>query len=121
MSLGQRIAVMREGVIEQIGAPMDIYDNPASQFVGGFIGAPPMKFLRGAVRDGGFAGDGFSVPSSRPRAEQGRELVLGVGADHIVTGAGGILAKVGVAEAIGSNALVTSVVGKTALQVQVPV
>src|SRR5438093_2157318 len=61
MSLGQRIAVMRDGAIEQIGAPMEIYDNPASQFVGGFIGSPPMNFLRGAVRDGGFDGDGLSV------------------------------------------------------------
>ncbi|TMC78496.1 MAG: ABC transporter ATP-binding protein, partial [Chloroflexi bacterium] len=60
MSMGDRIAVMRDGAIEQIGAPMEIYDNPASQFVGGFIGSPPMNFLRGAVRDGGFAGDGFS-------------------------------------------------------------
>ena len=121
MSLGQRIAVMREGVIEQIGAPMDIYDNPASQFVGGFIGSPPMNFLRGAVRDGGFAGDGFSVPLSRPRGEQGRELLLGVRAEHIVIGGGGIPAKVLVVEPLGSHALVTAVVGKTAVKVQAPV
>jgi len=38
---------MREGSIEQVGAPMEIYDRPASQFVGGFIGSPQMHFLRG--------------------------------------------------------------------------
>jgi len=108
MSMGDRIAVMREGSIEQIGAPMDIYDNPASQFVGGFIGSPPMNFLRGAVRDGNFAGDGFSVPLSRPRGEQGRELLLGVRAEHIVIGGGGIPAKV-------------LLVGKTAVKVQAPI
>jgi len=121
MSMGDRIAVMRDGAIEQIGAPMEIYDNPASQFVGGFIGSPPMNFLRGAVRDGGFAGDGFSVPLSRPRGEQGRELLLGVRAEHIVIGGGGIPAKVLVVEPLGSHALVTAVVGKTAVKVQAPV
>src|SRR2546426_10580978 len=103
MSRGDRIAVMREGAIEQIGAPMDIYNNPASQFVGGFIGSPPMNFLRGAVRDGGFAGDGFSVPMSRPRDDlQGREVGLGVRAGHITIGAEGIPARVMVVEPLGS-------------------
>src|SRR6267378_8650325 len=67
MSMGDRIAVMREGAIQQLGAPMEIYDNPATQFVGGFIGSPPMNFLRGAIRDGSFAGDGFAVPVARMR------------------------------------------------------
>src|SRR5256712_4539350 len=68
MSMGDRIAVMREGAIEQLGAPMEIYDNPATQFVGGFIGSPPMNFLRGATRDRAVAGEGFTVPMSRSRA-----------------------------------------------------
>jgi len=122
MSMGDRIAVMREGAIEQIGAPMDIYDNPASQFVGGFIGSPPMNFLRGAVRDGAFAGDGFSVPMSRPRVDlQGREVVLGVRAEHITIGADGVPARVMVVEPLGSHALVTALVGKTAVKVQAPI
>src|SRR5438093_5251609 len=122
MSMGDRIAVMREGSIEQIGAPMDIYDNPASQFVGGFIGSPPMNFLRGAVRDGHFAGDGFSVPMSRPRVDlEGREIVLGVRAEHITIGADGVPARVMVVEPLGSHALVTALVGKTAVKVQAPI
>src|SRR5205807_816142 len=84
MSMGDRIAVMREGAIEQLGGPMEIYDNPATQFVGGFIGSPPMNFLRGAIRDGSFAGDGFAVPVTQMRGDlQGREMVLGVRAEHI--------------------------------------
>src|SRR2546428_1389427 len=67
MSMGDRIAVMREGAIEQLGAPMEIYDNPATQFVGGFIGSPPMNFLRGAIRDGSFTGDGFALPITPTR------------------------------------------------------
>src|SRR5436309_15301847 len=50
MSMGDRIAVMREGSIEQCEPPMQLYTNPASQFVGGFIGSPPMNFLRGRAR-----------------------------------------------------------------------
>jgi multiple sugar transport system ATP-binding protein len=122
MSMGDRIAVMREGVIEQIGAPMEIYDNPASQFVGGFIGSPPMNFLRGAVRDGVFAGDGFTIPMTRGRGDlQGRDMVLGVRAEHITIGTDGIPARVMVVEPLGSHALVTAVVGKTAVKIQAPI
>src|SRR6266516_6124432 len=49
LSLGDRIAVMREGVIVQCGTPMEVYSNPATEFVGGFIGNPPMNFLQGRV------------------------------------------------------------------------
>jgi len=122
MSMGDRIAVMREGAIEQLGAPMEIYDNPATQFVGGFIGSPPMNFLRGAVRDGSFAGEGFSLPMSRPRADlQGREMVLGVRAEHITIAGDGVPARVMVVEPLGSHALVTVLVGKTAVKIQAPI
>src|SRR5204863_5045682 len=61
MSMGDRIAVMREGVIEQCETPMKLYENPASRFVGGFIGSPPMNFLQGRARAGTFEGDGFRM------------------------------------------------------------
>jgi multiple sugar transport system ATP-binding protein len=113
---------MREGAIQQLGAPMEIYDNPATQFVGGFIGSPPMNFLRGAIRDGSFAGDGFAVPIARMRGDlQGREMVLGVRAEHITIAGDGIPARVLVVEPLGSHALVTVLVGKTAVKVQAPI
>ena len=122
MSMGDRIALMRDGHIEQIGAPMHIYDNPASQFVGGFIGSPPMNFLRGTLRDGAFAGDGFSVPLSRVRAAlSGREMLLGVRAEHIAIGSEGIPATVLVVEPLGSHTLVTALVGKSPIKVQAPI
>src|SRR4051794_18596316 len=49
LSLGDRIAVMRDGVIVQCGTPMEVYSTPATEFVGGFIGNPPMNFLAGRV------------------------------------------------------------------------
>src|SRR5207244_5420158 len=50
LSLGDRIAVMREGQIVQVADPMVVYDQPATEFVGSFIGSPPMNFLRGFAR-----------------------------------------------------------------------
>jgi len=52
MTLGDRIAVLSAGRLQQIGAPQDVYDYPANVFVAGFIGSPPMNLLRGSVRDG---------------------------------------------------------------------
>src|SRR5437588_4828463 len=49
LSLGDRIAVMREGQIVQVAGPMQVYDHPATEFVGSFIGSPPMNFLRASV------------------------------------------------------------------------
>ncbi|MEO8631960.1 MAG: ABC transporter ATP-binding protein [Chloroflexota bacterium] len=121
MSMGDRIAVMRDGVIVQCEPPMRIYDHPASQFVGGFIGSPPMNFLGGTVKDGAFAGDGFSLPLGGRRIETGRQLVLGIRAEQIDFADQGLPAKVLVVEPLGSNALVTVMVGKTAVKVEAPV
>jgi ABC-type sugar transport system ATPase subunit len=52
MTLGDRIAVMSAGRLQQLGAPQDVYDHPANVFVAGFIGSPPMNLLQGVVRDG---------------------------------------------------------------------
>jgi multiple sugar transport system ATP-binding protein len=51
MTLADRIVVMREGVVEQIGTPLEVYDRPGNVFVAGFIGSPAMNFLRGELRD----------------------------------------------------------------------
>jgi multiple sugar transport system ATP-binding protein len=121
MSMGDRIAVMREGVIVQCEPPMRLYDHPASQFVGGFIGSPPMNFLGGAVEGSAFVGDGFSLPLDGRRLEGGRPLLLGIRAEQLSFADHGLPAKVLVVEPLGSNALVTVMVGKTAVKVEAPV
>ena len=57
MTLGDRIAVMKDGVVQQLAPPQEIYDNPANIYVAGFIGAPPMNFIPGKLEqvDGGLA------------------------------------------------------------------
>src|SRR5438094_1288877 len=121
MSMGDRIAVMREGVIEQCEPPMQLYTNPASQFVGGFIGSPPMNFLRGRTKAGAFEGEGFSLPMDGSRVEDGRELLLGIRAEQIRFGERGVPARVQVVEPLGATALVTVLVGKVPVKVDAPV
>jgi multiple sugar transport system ATP-binding protein len=90
MTLGDKIAVMKDGVVQQFGSPQDIYDNPANLFVAGFIGSPSMNFLRGRIDANGFAleHEGITtmlpLPASLlPLAGQGREVVLGIRPEHV--------------------------------------
>src|SRR6059036_1800511 len=75
MTLGDRIAVMNEGALQQLGHPQEVYDRPANLFVAGFIGSPPMNLLRGVVSHGRIeAGD---LAAERPSLPDG-EVVVGV-------------------------------------------
>ena len=120
MSMGDRIAVMHDGVIEQCEPPMKLYTNPASQFVGGFIGSPPMNFLRGRVEAGAFVGDGFRVPVGAG-LENGRDVLLGIRAEQIQFADTGLPARVQVVEPLGASALVTVLVGGKPVKVEAPV
>ncbi len=53
MTMGDRIVVMKDGIIQQVGTPLDIYDNPVNVFVAGFMGTPPMNFLDGVIKEVG--------------------------------------------------------------------
>jgi ABC-type Fe3+/spermidine/putrescine transport system ATPase subunit len=55
MTMSGRIVVMHEGVLQQVGTPAEVYGSPATLFVAGFVGAPPMNLLRGKAEQGGFA------------------------------------------------------------------
>jgi multiple sugar transport system ATP-binding protein len=89
MTMGDRVAVMRDGVLQQVGAPQQLYDVPANQFVAGFIGTPPMNLLEASVTVNGgvsvsFGGVTFAVPdqalASYPklRSYDGRTIVAGI-------------------------------------------
>ncbi len=80
MTLADRIVVMKDGYVQQIGTPRELYFNPANVFVAGFIGEPPMNFARGTVTGGKLAfGDQVIDLSFRPDAAslEGRSVVLG--------------------------------------------
>ena len=61
MTLADRVVVMKQGVVQQVGTPTDIYDNPANTFVAGFIGSPAMNLLKGTMKDGCFSGDKVEI------------------------------------------------------------
>jgi multiple sugar transport system ATP-binding protein len=67
MTLGDRIAVMKDGVVQQFGAPQEIYDSPSNLFVAGFIGAPPMNFIQGKVVEQG-SGVGLELDTGVKRS-----------------------------------------------------
>src|SRR6202030_3440956 len=80
MTMADRIVVMNGGNVEQIGAPLDLYDNPNNLFVAGFIGSPAMNFLRGNITDGAFRADeGTRLPLPLGRGDgDGRPVVYGI-------------------------------------------
>ncbi|QDT00808.1 ABC transporter ATP-binding protein [Adhaeretor mobilis] len=61
MTLGERIVIMNHGRIQQAAAPLELYRRPANRFVAGFIGSPPMNFLRGTLKDSMFQSEGMSI------------------------------------------------------------
>ncbi|SFK36844.1 multiple sugar transport system ATP-binding protein [Amycolatopsis sacchari] len=123
LSLGDRVAVMREGRVVQAGPPTEVYAQPADTFVGGFLGSPPMNFLRGAV-DGthvDFGGQSLPLPSALT-SFSGKEILLGIRPEAITvdTGETGLHAAVEVFEPLGSSTLLTTEVAGQVLKVQAP-
>jgi sn-glycerol 3-phosphate transport system ATP-binding protein len=83
MTLAQRMIVMNAGRAEQIGTPMEVYENPATSFVAGFIGSPAMNFLPGrAERDGLVALDHGGVVRTGVRLDPGRTVSVGIRPEH---------------------------------------
>jgi ABC-type sugar transport system ATPase subunit len=82
MTMGDRIAVMNQGRLEQAGTPEDVYERPANRFVAGFIGSPAMSFAPVTAADGDLRGEGFRVAGGADGRAQG-ELVLGIRPEHV--------------------------------------
>jgi multiple sugar transport system ATP-binding protein len=133
LSLGDRIAVMKSGRIVQCDVPMAIYDYPASTFVGGFIGTPPMNFFKGKVQSNGagpsvLIGESqiFPAPKMVPALAQkaNLEIILGIRPEVISLvpsqQANTLRAHVLVVEPLGSHKLLTMKVGSEGAKVSVP-
>lgn len=114
--MADKIVVMHDGIVEQIGAPLDLYDRPANQFVAGFIGSPSMNFVKGKVRLGAnpmlVTDSGVEVPL--PDAQglaDGQKVVYGLRPEHIRLDPAGVPAQVVVTEPTGSEILVVARLG----------
>lgn len=114
MTMADQIVVMRHGIVEQVGAPLDLYDRPANIFVAGFIGSPAMNFLRGTVEPGGMAlglKNGISLPLAT-QMPAGHELVFGIRPEHLSVGrASGIPVRVTNVEPTGSETFIQAETG----------
>lgn len=91
MTMGNRIAVMKDGKIQQVGTPLDLYDKPSNLFVATFIGTPPMNLVRAVVGDGGqtLVAGSFTLPvpnALKPLTSEraGKKVVFGIRAENIL-------------------------------------
>jgi multiple sugar transport system ATP-binding protein len=109
MTMADKIVVMHDGVVEQFGEPLALYDQPSNAFVAGFIGSPAMNFLTGALRqerdgvvfqsEGGMA---FRLDGIKANVDN-RSLILGIRPEHVVLAPDGVPAEVAVVEPTGSE------------------
>ena len=116
MTMADKIVVMHDGLVEQIGAPLDLYDRPDNLFVAGFIGSPAMNMLNGHIRANGSvafegpAGVKFALGTA-PSGSDGRPAVFGVRPEHFALADDGAEAEVQVVEPTGSELQVVAKLG----------
>ncbi len=121
MTMADQIVVMRDGVVEQRGQPLDLYDYPANLFVAGFIGSPAMNFMPGRYRGNGTGGvvelrGGARLPApAGVAAQDGQEVIFGARPEHLTLAASGqgLPASVVVVEPTGADTQVFAKVGDT--------
>jgi multiple sugar transport system ATP-binding protein len=125
MTLATRIAVMRNGRIEQLDTPETIYNRPATLYVATFVGAPPMNLLAGAADKNGVRIDGTDIAvlvAGLESVPPGRRLVLGLRPEAIGTSGQGLplTARCEVAELTGPELVVTATIGSQRLVATLP-
>ena len=121
MTMGDRIAVMRDGVLQQLAQPKELYDNPANVYVAGFIGSLKMNFLPVGIEDGVARTEGFELPLDRTVAA--REAILGIRPEHFeeqpANGMPSVRLAVDIVEVLGSDQLLYGSVGGNRLVARV--
>jgi multiple sugar transport system ATP-binding protein len=131
MSMGTRLAIMNQGVLVQVGRPLDVYRNPADTFVARFLGNPSMNLIEGRVSAAApfrFEAEGFSLPLTRfeeaaLRARAGTPVVLGIRPEDIHENGDGtrVSGTVTAVEALGAETIVAfQIAGGTSLTARAP-
>ena len=113
MTMGDRIAIMNAGILQQVGTPGDVYDHPANLFVAGFIGNPTMNFIPANITNGSAKASGFEVKLPKPLPPGKGTLGFRPEAvtDKIVDGGPAMEMKVDVVERLGSDQFLYGTVG----------
>jgi multiple sugar transport system ATP-binding protein len=122
MTMGDRVAVLKDGLLQQVDTPRQMYDHPNNVFVAGFIGSPQMNLIEGVIADGGVLVGGAKVDISRQviddaASEGAKTITLGFRPEDLTIGSQGIPVEVIVVEELGADAYVygqvTQADGKT--------
>jgi multiple sugar transport system ATP-binding protein len=104
MTMADRIVVMRDGAIEQIGTPMELYNSPRNLFVAGFIGSPGMNFIEGTIKDGAFSSsEGLSLPLPPRYSHVEGKVIYGIRPEHLFIGQAGASTSVVTVEPTGAE------------------
>ncbi|KRA42549.1 ABC transporter ATP-binding protein [Devosia sp. Root635] len=111
MTMADKIVVMNGGRVEQVGAPLDLYDRPANLFVAGFIGSPAMNAIAGRITADGFMAGDVTLPLP-PGVSRADNAVYGIRPEHLSLAAAGVPAIVKLVEPMGSETQVTLTLGE---------
>jgi multiple sugar transport system ATP-binding protein len=115
--MADKIVVMQDGIVEQMGAPLELYDHPDNKFVAGFIGSPAMNFLEGTLKANGGqpfveTANGAKLPlKTAPSASDGRPVTYGIRPEHLDIADDGIEAEIVVVEPTGSETQIVARIG----------
>jgi multiple sugar transport system ATP-binding protein len=107
MTMGDRVAVLKDGVLQQVDTPLNLYDGPKNKFVAGFIGSPAMNLIEAEITDGGAKIGDYVVPIAREilaKAGSDKTLTLGIRPEAFHLADEGLPVKVAVIEELGSDA-----------------
>ena len=105
MTLGDRMAVINEGIIEQVGSPIEVYEKPATLFVAEFIGTPQMNFIKGSINNGIFNSNKFNFDTNSNISNQ--NAILGIRPENlIITDGGEIKIKIDLIEKLGADSII---------------
>jgi multiple sugar transport system ATP-binding protein len=116
MTMADKIVVMHDGIVEQMGSPLELYDHPDNQFVAGFIGSPAMNFLEGKLAGGDKpcveTPDGSRLPLVASRTGlEGKPVIYGIRPEHLEFADDGVEAEVAVVEPTGSETQIVARIG----------
>jgi len=121
MTMADRVAIIADGRLQQVGSPREVYERPANLFVARFIGSPPMNTLTATVASGGVDLGGGVLPLDGAAAsplEAGRQVVVGVRPEHVSIGSGPLHATVRAVEWLGHERLVICDLGGQSVTVR---
>ena len=121
MTLAHRVAIMKDGELQQLGTPKEVYSNPENLFVAGFMGSPPMNFIEGKISNGVFTSDGVSLQAQGYSDLQ--EVTLGFRPEDcrvVEQGHGQLDSQVFTLEMTGDQSLVTFRSGDKSMVVKMP-